>query len=76
MDERTAHPYIPNSIPSVRDAMLEAIGAANVEELYADIPPSSGSTVRSTCRPLCALRSSSSVTWKACWGETPVPERR
>jgi glycine dehydrogenase subunit 1 len=38
VDDRTAHPYIPNSIPSVRAAMLEAIGAADVEELYADIP--------------------------------------
>ncbi len=36
--EPPAHPYVPNSIRSVRDAMLEAIGAADVEELYADVP--------------------------------------
>jgi glycine dehydrogenase subunit 1 len=39
VDDRTAHPYIPNSIPAVRDAMLEAIDASSVEDLYADIPP-------------------------------------
>jgi glycine dehydrogenase subunit 1 len=40
MSERMggAHPYIPNSIPEVRSAMLEAIGAPDVEALYAEIP--------------------------------------
>ncbi|KJS60123.1 glycine dehydrogenase [Streptomyces rubellomurinus] len=32
------HPYIPNSAPDVRAAMLAAIGARGVEEFYADIP--------------------------------------
>ena len=32
------HPYIPNSEPRVRATMLEAVDAASVEELYADIP--------------------------------------
>jgi glycine dehydrogenase subunit 1 len=32
------HPYLPNSAPEVRAAMLEAVGAASVEEFYADIP--------------------------------------
>jgi glycine dehydrogenase subunit 1 len=32
------HPYIPNAIPSVRESMLAAVGAADVEEFYADIP--------------------------------------
>jgi glycine dehydrogenase subunit 1 len=42
MDERDArnHPYIPNAIPDVRSEMLAAIGAASIDELYADIPPS------------------------------------
>ena len=39
MEPSSAHPYIPNSVPEVREAMLQAIGAASVEELYADIPP-------------------------------------
>jgi len=34
------HPYIPNSVPDVRDAMLQAIGAATVDDLYAEIPAS------------------------------------
>ena len=32
------HPYIPNSEPAVKDAMLAAIGARDIEELYAEIP--------------------------------------
>ncbi|MFE1955221.1 aminomethyl-transferring glycine dehydrogenase subunit GcvPA [Streptomyces sp. NPDC059524] len=36
--EPTPHPYIPNAVPAVRRAMLDAIGAASVEEFYADIP--------------------------------------
>jgi glycine dehydrogenase subunit 1 len=34
----TVHPYIPNSVPEVRAAMLEAVDAESVEEFYADIP--------------------------------------
>lgn len=37
-DEQPTHPYIPNAEPRVRDAMLAAIGAADIDELYADIP--------------------------------------
>jgi glycine dehydrogenase subunit 1 len=32
------HPYIPNTAPESRAAMLEAVGAASVEEFYADVP--------------------------------------
>ncbi|BAU88392.1 glycine dehydrogenase subunit 1 [Streptomyces laurentii] len=32
------HPYIPNSVPAVRQAMLDEIGATSVEDFYADIP--------------------------------------
>ena len=35
---RPAHPYIPNSVPEVKAAMLAAIGCGSMEELYADIP--------------------------------------
>ena len=34
----TAHPYIPNSVPEVREEMLACIGARSVDELYQDIP--------------------------------------
>lgn len=33
-----AHPYIPNSAPEVKAAMLAAVGAASVEDFYADVP--------------------------------------
>ncbi|MEC5423458.1 aminomethyl-transferring glycine dehydrogenase subunit GcvPA [Virgibacillus sp. C22-A2] len=33
-----AHPYIPNTVPEVRDEMLRIIGANSVEELFAGIP--------------------------------------
>lgn len=33
-----AHPYIPNSVPQVKEAMLRAVGAATVDELYGAIP--------------------------------------
>lgn len=32
------HPYIPNSVPEVREKMLKEIGVADIEELYEDIP--------------------------------------
>ncbi len=32
------HPYIPNSVPAVEEAMLAEIGAASVDELYGAIP--------------------------------------
>jgi glycine dehydrogenase subunit 1 len=32
------HPYIPNSLPDIQQAMLEEIGVGSIEDLYADIP--------------------------------------
>ena len=32
------YPYIPNSVPAVKAQMLKAVGAANVEEFFEDIP--------------------------------------
>ncbi|MHB8870098.1 MAG: aminomethyl-transferring glycine dehydrogenase subunit GcvPA [Thermoleophilia bacterium] len=32
------HPYMPNSAPAARAEMLAAVGAADAEELYRDIP--------------------------------------
>jgi glycine dehydrogenase subunit 1 len=34
----SAHPYIPNSAPEIKRAMLDAVGVKNVEELYGSIP--------------------------------------
>jgi glycine dehydrogenase subunit 1 len=37
-DKRIVHPYIPNSDPGVKKEMMEAVGAASIEEFYADVP--------------------------------------
>jgi glycine dehydrogenase subunit 1 len=34
------YPYIPNSVPATKEAMLAAVHAQSVEEFYADIPES------------------------------------
>ncbi len=35
---RPVHPYIPNSVRSVKEEMLKAVGAASTEDFYADVP--------------------------------------
>lgn len=37
-DKPIVHPYIPNSIPAVKAAMLKAVNAQSMDEFYADIP--------------------------------------
>jgi glycine dehydrogenase subunit 1 len=32
------HPYIPNSAPTTKREMLQAVGAESIEDLYSDIP--------------------------------------
>ncbi len=34
----TAHPYMANSVPAIKQELLDAIGAASIEELYGQIP--------------------------------------
>jgi glycine dehydrogenase subunit 1 len=36
--EKRAYPYIPNSVPHIKDQMLKEIGIDKIEDLYADIP--------------------------------------
>ncbi|MEV5708435.1 aminomethyl-transferring glycine dehydrogenase subunit GcvPA [Actinoallomurus sp. NPDC052274] len=36
----SVHPYIPNSVPAIKEQMLAAVGAASTEEFYADVPES------------------------------------
>jgi glycine dehydrogenase subunit 1 len=38
--KETVYPYIPNSVPSIKEEMLEQVGAADTNEFYADIPES------------------------------------
>lgn len=35
----SVHPYMPNSVPEIRQAMLDEIGAASVEEIYRSVIP-------------------------------------
>jgi glycine dehydrogenase subunit 1 len=36
---KSPHPYIPNSVPEAKAAMLRDVGAENAQELYADMIP-------------------------------------
>lgn len=38
MTEAVVHPYIPNSAPEVKAAMLKSVGAKSVEEFFEDVP--------------------------------------
>ena len=37
-DTPFVHPYIPNSVPATKQAMLDELGLSSVEEIYAEIP--------------------------------------
>ena len=37
-DKPFVHPYIPNSVPETKQAMLDELGLSSVEEIYAEIP--------------------------------------
>ncbi|MFC1557691.1 aminomethyl-transferring glycine dehydrogenase subunit GcvPA [candidate division KSB1 bacterium] len=37
-EKHFVHPYIPNSVPDVKTAMMKEIGVNEIEELYEDIP--------------------------------------
>ncbi len=32
------HPYLPNSVPEIKDKMMEKIGIKSIDELFSDIP--------------------------------------
>ncbi len=32
------HPYLPNSVPEIKEKMMEKIGINNIDELFSDIP--------------------------------------
>ena len=36
--EPIVYPYIPNSVPAVKERMLEEVGAESVDEFYEDVP--------------------------------------
>jgi len=35
---KTVYPYIPNSVPEVKESMLKELGMASVEDIYKEIP--------------------------------------
>jgi glycine dehydrogenase subunit 1 len=37
-EKPTVYPYIPNSVPAVKEEMLRAVGAESTEAFYADVP--------------------------------------
>src|SRR5512140_3338871 len=37
-DKPSVHPYIPNSVPATKQAMLDELGLSSVEEIFAEIP--------------------------------------
>ncbi len=39
-DPRTVHPYIPNSAPAAKEAMLREVGAGSEDDFYEDVPES------------------------------------
>lgn len=36
MEKSFVHPYMPNSVPEIRQAMLDALGVASIEDLYSE----------------------------------------
>ncbi len=38
--KNTVFPYIPNSVPAIKEQMIQAVGAESVEEFYEDVPES------------------------------------
>jgi len=38
LDETCVHPYIPNSEPKTKKAMMEEVGIDNIDEVYNDVP--------------------------------------
>jgi glycine dehydrogenase subunit 1 len=37
-EAKIIHPYIPNSAPAIKEAMLREVKAESIEDLYADVP--------------------------------------
>ena len=38
MAKSFSHPYIPNSLPKIKEEIMREIGIKSIEELYADVP--------------------------------------
>ena len=79
----TAHPYIPNSVPRIKEEMLREIGAASIDELYGAIPERLRLDRPLDLPPRAALGGGAAPrTWKGCsaqpklQGDPALPRRR
>ena len=71
----TAHPYMPNSTPELERELLDAIGVADVEELFAQIPADHRLQGRSSCRRRSPRRRRCGATCSTCSRANETCER-
>ena len=73
----TAHPYMANSAPELSEELRAAVGAGDLEELFAQIPADHISAERrSSCRRRSPPRSSSRATCAHARAATSTARRR
>ena len=51
MRDQIAHPYMANSVPAIKQEMLDAIGVGSIEELFVQIPQDHRTTHRLALPP-------------------------
>jgi glycine cleavage system pyridoxal-binding protein P len=51
-----------NSVPAIKQEMLDAIGVDSVEELFSQVPAEHACPARSTCHPGCRRASSGDIS--------------
>ena len=50
-EKPTVYPYIPNSVPAIKEEMLEQVGAQSTDEFYEDMPENLRFRASWTCPP-------------------------
>jgi len=71
--KKIVYPYIPNSVPATKEAMLKAVNAKSVEEFYADIPDSIRLKRKMNLPERFSRRLRWCATWKGCSRRTIYP---
>jgi len=74
-DNPIVHPYIPNSVPAVKQQLLETVGAGSVDEFYQDVPDRLRLKEPWTCLSRSCPSMPCGATSRASWPETR-PARR
>ena len=67
------HPYIPNSVPETKQAMLDELGLSSVEEIYAEIPDRLRFKGTLDIPPAILSERRCASTCRACSTRTPRP---